>query len=132
MELTEPETSVEEQAGADDDVRHAERDVKSAPLMERTTFEAGYRGLLILDCKGCGAQYIINARRPTEESVCRACGHVTKLEELRPVEMRCPGCGNIWRYKTNSEQAEVTARCNQCGETMVARWNGKLRRYLLV
>ena len=98
--------------------------------VERTTFETGYRGFLILDCEGCGAEYIINARQPTEESVCRVCGHVTRLEELRPAEMRCPGCGKTWRYKTNSEEAEVTARCNQCGETMTARWNGRLRRYL--
>lgn len=98
--------------------------------MERITFEAGYRGFLILTCGACGKTYTVNAREPVTETACKACGNMTALEALRPVEMYCPDCGKTWRYKTNSEQADVSVRCISCGAAMAARWNGKLRRYL--
>ena len=44
--------------------------------------------------------------------------------------MCCPDCGKTWRYKTNSEQADVSARCVSCGAVMVSEWDRKLRRYV--
>lgn len=93
-------------------------------------FEAGYKGFLILSCAGCGKTYTVNAREPVHETVCNACGHVTELEEMAAVEMRCPECGRLWRYRTNSEEPEVTARCIKCGREMTSCWDKKLRRYL--
>ena len=52
------------------------------------------------------------------------------LSLIHIAELWCPVCGKTWKYKTNSEQAEVTARCIQCGAEMVSRWNSKKRRYL--
>ena len=93
-------------------------------------FETGYKGFLILSCAGCGKTYTVNAREPVHETVCNACGHVTELEEMAAVEMRCPECGRLWRYRTNSEEPEVTARCIRCGREMTSCWDKKLRRYL--
>ena len=104
---------------------------KEAPAeVERTTFETGYRGFLILACEECGRTHTINAREPVKDTVCKTCGHVTELKELAAVEMCCPDCGKTWTYKTNSEQAEVKARCIQCGTPMESEWDGKTRRYL--
>lgn len=129
-QAAEPEARVEEDTGEPDKAWREERDVKTAPLVERTTFDTGYRGFLILDCEGCGSEYITNARQPMEESVCRVCGHVTRLEEMAAVEMCCPDCGKTWWYKTNSEQADVSASCITCGAVMVSEWDRKLRRYV--
>lgn len=95
-----------------------------------TVFETGHRGFLILSCAGCGKTYTVNAREPVHETVCNACGHVTELGEMAAVEMRCPECGRLWRYRTNSEEPEVTARCIGCGRKMTSCWDKKLRRYL--
>lgn len=101
-----------------------------APAAERTVFETGYKGFLILTCAECGRTYTVNAREAVQETMCKACGHVTELTEMAAVEMCCPDCGKTWKYRTNSEQAEVTACCIQCGTQMVSEWNSKLRRYL--
>ena len=118
------------------------QDPKEAPLREppeedklpaenvRTVFETGVRGFLLIRCAECGKEYTINAREPMSRSVCRSCGHETQLEELAVAELRCPACGRTWRYRTNSEEPEITCRCISCGEEMTGRWNGKLRRYL--
>lgn len=97
---------------------------------ERTTFETGYRGFMILTCKECGKSYTINAREPVTETTCKACGHVTELDRMAAVDMQCPSCGKTWRYKTNSEQADVSAHCVSCGELMISEWDRKLRRYV--
>lgn len=101
-----------------------------ASAAERTVFETGYKGFLILTCAECGRTYTVNAQEAVQETVCKACGHVTELMEMAAVEMRCPDCGRIWRYRTNSEQAEVTASCIKCGARMVSEWNSKFRRYV--
>ena len=98
--------------------------------LEPAVFKTGYTGFLILTCGECGKTYTVNAREPMQETTCRACGQVTELKEMAAVEMLCPACGKTWRYKTNSEQADVTARCIQCGELMVSEWDIKLRRYV--
>ena len=96
----------------------------------RTVFETGVRGFLLIRCAGCGKEYAINAREPIKSSTCRACGHVTLLEELAIAELRCPACGQTWHYRTNSEEPEIACRCVVCGAEMTGRWNGKMRRYL--
>lgn len=96
----------------------------------RTVSETGVRGFLLIRCASCGKEYSFHAREPMEKSVCRACGSVTQLDELAIAELRCKDCGRTWRYRTNSEEPEITCRCIQCGEEMTGRWNGKLRRYL--
>ena len=96
----------------------------------RTVFETGVRGFLLIRCAGCGKEYTFNARESIRESVCRSCGHVTPLEDLAVAELRCRSCGKTWRYRTNSEEPEIACRCIGCGETMIGRWDKKLRRYL--
>ncbi len=103
---------------------------EATPEVERTTFETGHRGFLILTCEECGRTHTINAREPVKNTVCKTCGHVTELKELAAVEMCCPDCGKTWTYKTNSEQAEVKTRCIQCGTPMESEWDSKTRRYL--
>lgn len=126
------ENPVEEQPAAEapDTVPEQLAHVDPPAHVERITFETGYRGFLILNCKACGKSYTVNAREPVTETTCKACGHVTALEEMAAVEMCCPDCGKTWRYKTNSEQADVSARCISCGAVMVSEWDRKLRRYV--
>lgn len=96
----------------------------------RTVFETGAKGFLLIRCVSCGKEYSFNAKEPLKKSVCRACGTVTQLDELAIAELRCPACGRTWKYRTNSEEPEITCRCIQCGVRMTSRWNGKLKRYL--
>ena len=95
-----------------------------------TAFETGYRGFLIIRCGGCGKIYFKHAREPITESLCKACGHVTELGDMAAVELFCPDCGKVWRYRTNSEEAAVSATCIQCGREMTGEWDKKLRRYV--
>ena len=95
-----------------------------------TVFDTGVRGFLLIRCISCGKEYAFHAREPMKSSVCRACGHETPLEELAIAELHCQGCGRTWKYRTNSEEPEITCRCINCGKEMTGRWNGKLRRYL--
>lgn len=92
--------------------------------------DAGLVKSILRTLGACGKSYTINAREPVTETACKACGHVTALEEMAAVEMCCPDCGKTWRYKTNSEQADVSARCVSCGAVMVSEWDRKLRRYV--
>lgn len=122
IENQEPkETVLQEQPAAED---------KGPAEDVRTVFETGARGFLLIRCASCGKEYSFNAKEPLEKSVCRACGSVTQLDELAVAELRCPACGRTWRYRTNSEEPEITCRCIKCGEEMTGRWNGKLRRYM--
>lgn len=125
------ENKVEEQpAEAPDTVPERPAPVDPSARVERATFETGYRGFMILTCEACGKSYTINAREPVTETACKACGHVTALDGMAEVEMCCPSCGRTWRYKTNSEQADVSAHCISCGAVMVSEWDRKLRRYM--
>lgn len=126
------ENPVEEQPAEEAPATVPEQPAHADPPahVERITFETGYRGFLILTCEACGKSYTVNAREPVTETTCKACGHVTALEEMAAVEMCCPDCGKTWRYKTNSEQADVSARCVSCGAVMVSEWDRKLRRYM--
>lgn len=126
------ENQVEEQPAEEAPATVPEQPAHADPPahVERITFETGYRGFLILTCGACGKSYTINAREPVTETACKACGHVTALKEMAAVEMCCPDCGKTWRYKTNSEQADVSARCISCGAVMVSEWDRKLRRYV--
>lgn len=74
----------------------------------RTVFETGVRGFLLIRCANCGKEYSFNAKEPIEKSVCRVCGNVTRLDELAVAELRCHACGRTWRYRTNSEEPEIT------------------------
>lgn len=94
------------------------------------TFQTGYKGFLLIRCSGCGREYFINAREPETESTCRYCGQVTRLENLASAELYCRKCDRTWRYRTNSEEAEVSCSCINCGEELSSQWNSKLRRYM--
>lgn len=105
-------------------------DPEPDPAAGRTVFEHGFRGFLLIRCPGCGKEYSVNAREPIQSSMCRSCGRETALEELAVAEFTCPDCGRAWRYRTNSEEPDVTTRCIKCGAQMVSEWNSKLRRYM--
>lgn len=122
IENQEPKETVLQEQPAEED--------KEPAADVRTVFETGARGFLLIRCASCGKEYSFNAKEPLEKSVCRACGSVTQLDELAAAELRCPACGRTWRYRTNSEEPEITCRCIKCGEEMTGRWNGKLRRYM--
>ena len=107
----------------------AELQAPEQPITQ-TTFETGYRGFLIIRCGGCGKIYFKHAREPITESLCKACGHVTKLENMAAAELFCPDCGKAWRYRTDSEEAAVSVACIQCGREMTGEWDKKLRRYV--
>lgn len=101
-----------------------------APGPPQPAGEGGYKGFLLIACGGCGKVTAYNSRLGTREFVCRTCGHVTPLEALAEVEMRCRACNEAWRYKTNCTGAEVYCGCIGCGAELRARWHKKLRRYV--
>lgn len=97
----------------------------------RTTFERQkYYGFLLVQCAGCRKTAATCARKPIDTFHCNGCGHDTSLDMLALAEFSCPGCGKEWKYKTNSEDADLVCQCVQCGTEMRARWKPKQRRYI--
>lgn len=64
------ENPVEEQPAAEAPDTVPEQPAHADPPahVERITFETGYRGFLILNCKACGKSYTVNAREPVTET----------------------------------------------------------------
>ena len=120
----EPNITEAEALEPEQEVRTTPETVSSAQQVE------GYSGFLLVDCAGCGKLFATSVRENTEEITCRSCGHSTRLAELRDVRMYCRTCKQEWRYRTNSERAEVSCSCVQCRSTLRAVWNKGLKKYV--
>lgn len=95
----------------------------------RTVFETGGKGIPSDPLRELweGVQ-LQRQGAPEEERMqgvrnCHAAGRAGHCGAALP----CPACGRTWKYRTNSEEPEITCRCIQCGVRMTSRWNGKLK-----
>jgi ribosomal protein S27E len=87
--------------------------------------DEGYKGFLLIECKGCGNVRGFYAKYPQSVYHCQ-CGCKTKLEGLRPMFPKCAKCGNTFKYMTNITKPDYTYNCLDCGSPidMVLNKNG--------
>lgn len=79
----------------------------------------GYKGFLYLRCEHCGEEHAFNIKTPIEDYVCKKCGGVMPLQDLRRARFRCE-CGREWKYYTNVDSRLLETTCVNCMPPMVA------------
>lgn len=90
-----------------------------------------YKGFLLIVCEECGAAKAFCAKRETYSFRCDECGHVTALENLRPMYMHCK-CGESFRYRTNATAETITHTCLRCKAPVDMELNRKGTAYVTV
>lgn len=75
-----------------------------------------YKGFLHLKCQHCGTVIAFFAKEEISYYYCKECGKETPFDEpLKNMELSCPSCGKVFRYRTNSKEPQITHTCIECG-----------------
>ena len=90
-----------------------------------------FKGFLMIVCEECGAAKAFCAKRETYSFRCDECGHVTALENLRPMYMHCK-CGESFRYRTNAKSETITHTCLRCKAPVDMELNRRGTAYVTV
>lgn len=89
--------------------------------------ETGYKGFLYLKCEACGSIKGFCVKSPITEHRC-ACGHVTALQNLKPLFVNCK-CGERFKYHTNITEPIATINCIKCGAPVDVQYHDKKGTY---
>lgn len=89
-----------------------------------------YKGFLMIECEECGEVKAFCAKRETYSFKCN-CGHITPLENLRPLFMHCK-CGEDFRYKTNITRPTISHTCIVCKAPVDMEINKKNTAYVTI
>ena len=90
-----------------------------------------FKGFLMIVCEECGAAKAFCAKRETYSFRCDECGHVTVLENLRPMYMHCK-CGESFRYRTNATAETITHTCLRCKAPVDMELNRRGSAYVTI
>ena len=82
-------------------------------------------------CEECGAAKAFCTKRETYSFRCDECGHVTALENLRPMYMHCK-CGESFRYRTNATAETITHTCLRCKAPVDMELNRRGSAYVTI
>lgn len=87
-------------------------------------------GLFSLACPRCGKVNIIRSDKEIDSCTCHGCNETfnVDVEQLAPIEFKCPTCGKIKRQWTNIEGAEAKTMC-QCRAPVSCYWDSGTRSY---
>lgn len=89
-----------------------------------------YKGFLMIECESCHEIKAFCAKREIYSFKC-GCGHITPLENLRPLFMHCK-CGEDFRYKTNITRPTVSHTCIVCKAPVDMEINKKNTAYVTI
>lgn len=89
-----------------------------------------YKGFLMIECEECHEVKAFCAKRETYSFKCN-CGHITPLENLRPLFMHCK-CGEDFRYKTNITRPTISHTCIVCKAPVDMEINKKNTAYVTI
>lgn len=87
------------------------------------------KGYVYVQCAGCGATKIFYAKEDTEESRCKECRTITKLDNLRRVHLACE-CGSRIKLKTNISDMRADVKCPKCGYHCAVEYSSRHRAYV--
>lgn len=88
----------------------------------------GYKGFLMIRCKGCGHVSAFCSKYELNLHKCKECGEKIVLENLRGLWANCE-CGKIAHYYTNVDDPVAEVNCVACGAPVAAAWNPKKKCY---
>lgn len=103
---------------------------ENAPPQEpdMTDKPKGYKGFLMIRCKGCGHTRAFYSKYELNWYKCQECGEKTILEDLRLLRANCE-CGQRAYYYTNVDDPVTEANCLVCGAPVAVEWNAKKKCY---
>ena len=90
-----------------------------------------YSGFVVLECESCHRIRTFCARKPMSGFLCKECGKVTPLKDLKTMYMKCR-CGKDWSYKTNLSVPEYTGKCLECKQPVKMKLNKGGTSYITV
>lgn len=95
---------------------HSEQtSVHAEPVVKEPKY-LSYRGFLHMKCSHCGELRAFFTKEPITSYRCKECGKETPFDEpLKNMELSCPSCGKVFRYRTNSKEPQITHTCIECG-----------------
>lgn len=96
------------------------------PEKEEIKSDTEYKGFLYLKCESCG-QVKGFCTKGISEYTC-TCGHVTPLNDLKPLHVNCQ-CGSNFKYMTNMEEEMFDIKCIDCGNPVSVSWHPKKKLY---
>lgn len=88
----------------------------------------GYKGFLMIRCKGCGHTRAFYSKYELNLYKCQECGEKTILEDLRLLWANCE-CGQRAHYYTNVDDPVTEVNCLVCGAPVAVGWNAKKKCY---
>lgn len=88
----------------------------------------GYKGFLMIRCKGCGHTRAFYSKYELNLYKCQECGEKTILEGLRLLWANCE-CGQRAHYYTNVDDPVTEVNCLVCGAPVAVGWNAKKKCY---
>ena len=125
------EQRIEIESGQEDDEDLPEEPAEeNAPPQEpdMTDKTKGYKGFLMIRCKGCGHTRAFYSKYELNLYKCQECGEKTILEDLRLLWANCE-CGQRAHYYTNVDDPVTEVNCLVCGAPVAADWNPKKKCY---
>ena len=125
------EQRIEIESGQEDDEDLPEEPAEeNAPPQEpdMTDKPKGYKGFLMIRCKGCGHTRAFYSKYELNWYKCQECGEKTILEDLRPLWANCE-CGQRAHYYTNVDDPVAEVNCVVCGAPVPVEWNPKKKCY---
>lgn len=125
------EQRIEIESGQEDDEDLPEEPAEeNAPPQEldMTDKPKGYKGFLMIRCKGCGHVSAFCSKHELNWHKCKECGEKTVLENLRGLWANCE-CGQRAHYYTNVDDPVAEVNCVACGAPVAAAWNPKKKCY---
>ena len=84
----------------------------------------GYKGFLMIRCKGCGHVSTFCSKYELNWYKCQECGEKTILEDLRLLWANCE-CGQRAHYYTNVNEPVTEVSCVACVAPVAVGWNPK-------
>lgn len=125
------EQRIEIESGQEDDEDLPEEPAEeNAPPQEpdMTDKPKGYKGFLMIRCKGCGHVSTFCSKHELNWYKCQECGEKTTLEDLRLIWAKCE-CGQRAHYYTNVDDPVTEVNCLACGAPVAVGWNPKKKCY---
>ena len=96
--------------------------------LDMTDKPKGYKGFLMIRCKGCGHVSTFCSKYELNWHKCKECGEKIVLENLRGLFANCE-CGQRAHYYTNVDDPVAEVSCVTCGAPVPVEWNPKKKCY---
>lgn len=103
--------------------------LQPAPVPDRYSEPALYKGFLYIKCPKCGEARGFNAKNEISRYYCNSCGASCELPaDLTPLFVNCE-CGRRFKYMTNITEDLFDIPCLNCGSPVPVQYNPRSNSY---